>query len=41
LSDKKAACKLAGLVKAYADYLGVPLGPLAQRMIDVQMRGDA
>jgi hypothetical protein len=36
--DKHAARELAGLVKAYTEYLGVPLGPLAQRMIDVQMQ---
>lgn len=41
LSDKGTARELAGLVKAYAEYLGIPLGPLAQRMIDAQMQGDA
>ena len=38
LSDKCAACKLAGLLKDYTEYLGVPLGPVAQRMINAQMQ---
>jgi len=37
LGEKGAARELAGLVKAYTEYLGIPLGTLAQRMIDVQM----
>lgn len=41
MGDKGAARELAGLVKAYTKYLGIPLGPLAQRMIDTQMQGDA
>jgi Zn-dependent protease with chaperone function len=40
-SDKRAARELALLINAYTEYLGVPLGPLAQRMIDVQLEGDA
>jgi hypothetical protein len=38
---KEAARQLACLVKDYAEYLGVPLGPLAQRMVDTQMPGDS
>lgn len=38
LGDKRAARELAGLVKAYTEYLGIPLGPVAQRMIDAQMQ---
>lgn len=38
LGDKRAARELAGLVKDYTEYLGVPLGPVAQRMIDAQMQ---
>ena len=37
-SDERAARELAKLVKAYTKYLGIPLGPLGQRMIDVQMQ---
>lgn len=40
-SDKRAARELAWLVNAYTEYLGIPLGPLAQRMIDVRLQGDA
>jgi hypothetical protein len=39
LGGKGAARELAELVKAYADYLGLTLDPLAQRMIKVQLRG--
>jgi len=35
--DKPAAGKLAVLVKQYVAYLGVPLGPVAQTMIDAQL----
>jgi hypothetical protein len=38
MDDKSAARELAGLVKRYTEYLGMTLDPLAQRMIDVQMR---
>lgn len=38
LGDKRAARELAGLLKDYTEYLGVPLGPVAQRMIDAQMQ---
>jgi hypothetical protein len=41
LGEKGAARELAEPVKAYTEYLGIPLGPLAQRMIDVQMQRDA
>lgn len=39
--EKGSARELAELAKAYIEYLGLPLGPLAQRMIDAQMTGDA
>ena len=35
--EKRAAGELAALVKAYVEYLDVPLGPLAQRMIETQL----
>ncbi len=38
LGEKGVARQLAELVKAYTDYLGIPLGPLAQRMVDTQMQ---
>lgn len=36
--NKEAARRLARLVKDYTEYLGVPLGPMAQRMVDTQMQ---
>jgi hypothetical protein len=35
--EKRAAAELAALVKAYVEYLDVPLGPVAQRMIEAQL----
>ncbi|MGH9605967.1 MAG: hypothetical protein ACRD3N_09735 [Terracidiphilus sp.] len=40
LGEKGAARELAGLVKAYAEYLGIPLGPVAQRMVEVHLERD-
>lgn len=36
--NKETARRLARLVKDYTEYLGVPLGPMAQRMVDTQMQ---
>jgi hypothetical protein len=40
MGDEAGARELAELVKAYAEYLGLPLGPLGQRMVDVQIERD-
>jgi hypothetical protein len=37
---KEAARQLARLVKNYTEYLGVPLGPMAQRMVNTQMQAE-
>jgi hypothetical protein len=37
---KEAARQLARLVKDYTEYLGIRLGPMAQRMVDTQMQVD-
>jgi hypothetical protein len=38
LGDKEVGCELAKLVKAYTEYLDIPLGPVAQRLVDVQLQ---
>jgi hypothetical protein len=41
LSNSGDARRLAELVKSYTEYLGIPLDPLSQRMIDTQLRNSS